>query len=330
MRFGRLRRREFITLLGGAAAWPLTARAQQAAMPVIGFLSGRSPNDSVSNVTAFRRGLGEVGFIEGQNAKIDFRWALGHYDQLPALSADLVRHQVTAIFAGTLPAALAAKAATATIPIVFSIGGDPIEAGLVTSMSRPTGNLTGVTTFLGELLPKRLELLRELVPSATLIGVLLNPHNPNAEARSKNLQQAARTVGQQVLIVSAGSEYDLVSAFTTIVQKRAGALVVSDDPLLIGHSQQIVALAARHAVPAIYFTRSDTVNGGLMSYGANIDDLYRQAGTYIGRLLKGEKPTDLPVVQPTKFEFVINLKTAKALGLEVPLIMQMTADEVIE
>jgi putative ABC transport system substrate-binding protein len=330
MRFGRLRRREFITLLGGAAAWPLTARAQQAAMPVIGFLSGRSPNDSVSNVTAFRRGLGEVGFIEGQNAKIDFRWALGHYDQLPALSADLVRRQVTAIFAGTLPAALAAKAATSTIPIVFSIGGDPIEARLVTSMSRPTGNLTGVTTFLGELLPKRLELLRELAPSATLVGVLVNPQNPNAEARSKDVQEAARTVGQQILIVSAGSEHDLVSAFTTLVQKRASALVVSDDPLLIGYSQQIVALAARHAVPTIYFLRSDTVNGGLMSYGANVDDLYRQAGTYIGRLLKGEKPTDLPVVQPTKFEFVINLKTAKALGLEVPLIMQMTADEVIE
>jgi putative tryptophan/tyrosine transport system substrate-binding protein len=326
-----MRRREFMTVFGGATVtWPLAARAQQPAMPVIGFLSGRSPNDSIANVAAFRRGLGEVGFIEGQNAELDFRWALGHYDQLPALSADLVRRQLTAIFASTLPAALAAKAATATIPIVFSIGGDPVEAGLVTSMSRPTGNLTGVTVFLGELLPKRLELLRELVPAARLIGVLVNPNNPNVEARSRDVQEAARTVGQQILIISAGSEHDLVSAFTTLVQQRAGALVVSDDPLLIGYSQQIVALAARYAVPAIYFFRSDTVNGGLMSYGANLSDMYRLAGIYTGRILKGEKPTDLPVLQPTKFEFVINLKTAKALGITFPPSFHLRADEVIE
>jgi putative ABC transport system substrate-binding protein len=323
-----MRRRDALSLLGGAAvSWPLRASAQQGAMPVIGLL--RAGQMEERNLTAFRTGLGELGYVEGRNVAIELH-ATDQYDRLPALASELVRRQVTAIFASTLPAALAAKAATATIPVVFNIGGDPIEAGLVTSMNRPTSNLTGVTVFLGELLAKRLELLRELVPSATIIGVLINSNNPNADARSRDVQEAARTVGQQIVIVSAGSEHDLVSAFTTLVQQRVGALVVSDDPLLGGYSEQIVALAARHAVPAIYFFRSDTVKGGLMSYGANIESHYHEAGTYIGRILKGEKPADLPVLQPTKFEFVINLKTAKALGLTIPPTLLALADEVIE
>ena len=323
-----MRRREVITLLSGAAvSWPLAARAQQAAMPVIGLL--RAGQMDEKGLTALRTGLSELGYVEGRNVAIELH-ATEQYDRLPVLASELVRRQVAVIYASTLSAALAAKAATATIPIVFSIGGDPIEAGLVTSMSRPTGNLTGATIFLGELLPKRLELLRELVPSATLIGVLLNPNNPNSEARSRDVQEAARTIGQRILLVQAGNERDFVSAFSTLVQQRAGALVVSDDPLLSVHSEQIIALAARHALPAIYFFRLDTVNGGMMSYGANIDDQYRQAGTYVGRILKGEKPADLPVLQPTKFEIVINLKTAKALGLDIPAKLLALADEVIE
>jgi putative ABC transport system substrate-binding protein len=323
-----MRRREFITALGGAAvSWPLAARAQQPSMPVIGLL--RAGQMDEKGLTALRTGLSELGYAEGRNVAIELH-ATEQYDRLPVLASELVRRQVAVIYASTLSAALAAKAATATIPIVFSIGGDPIEAGLVTSMSRPTGNLTGATIFLGELLPKRLELLRELVPSATLIGVLLNPNNPNSEARSRDVQEAARTIGQRILLVQAGNERDFVSAFSTLVQQRAGALVVSDDPLLSVHSEQIIALAARHALPTIYFFRLDTVNGGMMSYGANIDDQYRQAGTYVGRILKGEKPADLPVLQPTKFDLVINLKTAKSLGLTVPPTLLARADEVIE
>jgi putative ABC transport system substrate-binding protein len=324
-----MRRREFLgVVVGGAAvAWPLAARAQQATMPVIGLL--RAGQMDEKGLTALRTGLSELGYAEGRNVAIELH-ATEQYDRLPVLASELVRRQVAVIYASTLSAALAVKAATATIPIVFSIGGDPIEAGLVTSMSRPTGNLTGATIFLGELLPKRLELLRELVPSATLIGVLLNPNNPNSEARSRDVQEAARTIGQRILLVQAGNERDFVSAFSTLVQQRAGALVVSDDPLLSVHSEQIIALAARHALPTIYFFRLDTVNGGMMSYGANIDDQYRQAGTYVGRILKGEKPADLPVLQPTKFDLVINLKTAKALGLTVPPTLLARADEVIE
>jgi ABC-type uncharacterized transport system substrate-binding protein len=323
-----MRRREFITALGGAAvAWPLAARAQQPSMPVIGLL--RAGQMDEKGLTALRTGLSELGYAEGRNVAIELH-ATEQYDRLPVLASELVRRQVAVIYASTLSAALAAKAATATIPIVFSIGGDPIEAGLVTSMSRPTGNLTGATIFLGELLPKRLELLRELVPSATLIGVLLNPNNPNSEARSRDVQEAARTIGQRILLLQAGNERDFVSAFSTLVQQRAGALVVSDDPLLSVHSEQIIALAARHALPTIYFFRLDTVNGGMMSYGVNIDDQYRQAGTYVGRILKGEKPADLPVLQPTKFDLVINLKTAKSLGLTVPPTLLARADEVIE
>jgi putative ABC transport system substrate-binding protein len=323
-----MRRREFITALGGAAvSWPLAARAQQPSMPVIGLL--RAGQMDEKGLTALRTGLSELGYAEGRNVAIELH-ATEQYDRLPVLASELVRRQVAVIYASTLSAAHAAKAATATIPIVFSIGGDPIEAGLVTSMSRPTGNLTGATIFLGELLPKRLELLRELVPSATLIGVLLNPNNPNSDARSRDVQEAARTIGQRILLVQAGNERDFVSAFSTLVQQRAGALVVSDDPLLSVHSEQIIALAARHALPTIYFFRLDTVNGGMMSYGVNIDDQYRQAGTYVGRILKGEKPADLPVLQPTRFDLVINLKTAKALGLTVSPTLLARADEVIE
>jgi putative tryptophan/tyrosine transport system substrate-binding protein len=323
-----MKRREFITLLGGAvAAWPVAVQAQQPTLPVIGLL--RAGQMDESNLRAFRTGLSELGYEEGRNVTIELH-ATEQYARLPALASELVRRQVAVIYASTLPAALAAKAATATIPVVFSIGGDPIEAGLVTSMNRPTGNLTGATIFLGELLPKRLELLRELVPSATLIGVLVNPNNPNSEARSKDVQEAARTIGQQTLIVHAGRERDFVSAFETLIQQRAGALVVGDDPFFGTHSEKIVALAARHALPAIYFFRSDTGNGGLMSYGADIDDQIRQAGAYVGRILKGEKPADLPVLQPTKFQFVINLKTAKALGITFPPSFHLRADEVIE
>jgi putative tryptophan/tyrosine transport system substrate-binding protein len=323
-----MKRREFITVLGGAAAtWPLAAWPQQPTMPVVGLL--RAGQMDENGLRAFRTGLSELGYEEGRNVAIELH-ATEQYARLPALASELVRRPAAVIYASTLPAALAAKAATATIPVVFSIGGDPIEAGVVTSMNRPTGNLTGVTIFLGELLPKRLELLREVVPSATLIGVLINPNNPNSKARSKDVQEAARTIGQQTLIVHAGSKRDFVSAFATLVQQRAGALVVGDDPFFGTHIEQIVALAASHSLPAIYFFRSDTVNGGLMSYGADVDDQTRQAGAYVGRILKGEKPADLPVLQPTKFQFVINLRTTKALGLNIPPSLLARADEVIE
>jgi putative ABC transport system substrate-binding protein len=323
-----MRRREFIALVGGAAAWPLAARAQQPAMPVIGWLrAGIPPN--VDRLAAFRQGLNELGYVEGRNVAVELQNS-EQYDRLAALASDLVRRQVTAIFAENLPAAVASRAASATIPIVFSIGGDPIRDGLVTSLSRPSGNLAGVTLFLGELLPKRLELLRELVPNAAVIAVLLNPDNPNLQTRSRDVQEAARNTGQQILVVNAGSENDIDMAFATIVQQRAAALLVSDDPFLSGRREQILALAARHAVPASYPFRDFASAGGLMSYGASQGDAVRQAGVYVGRILKGEKPADLPVVQPTKFELVINLKTARALGLQVPLLLQQRADDVIE
>jgi ABC-type uncharacterized transport system substrate-binding protein len=324
-----MRRREVITLLGGAAAWPLAGRAQQPAMPVIGWLRAGAPPNA-DYLAAFRQGLNEFGYVEGRNVAIELRNS-EQYDHLPGLASELVRGQVAAIFANNIPAAVAARAATATIPIVFAIGGDPIRDGLVTSISRPTGNLTGVTFFTGELLPKRLELLRELVPTAQVIAVLLNPNNPNLQTRLRDVQEAARKVGQQILIVNAGSESDIDTAFATIVQQRVPALLVSDDPFFFDTgSKQIVELAARYAIPASHFHSAFVRAGGLISYAANIPNQIRAAGRYIGRILQGAKPADLPVLQPTKLELIINLKTAKALGLEVPPMLLARADEVIE
>jgi putative ABC transport system substrate-binding protein len=325
-------RREFITLLGDAAvAWPLAARAQQPTMPVVGFLSGAAPGPFTHLVAAFREGLKETGYIEGQNATIEYRWAEGHYERLPVLAVDLVRRQVAVIAAtGGTRAGLAAKAATATIPIVFSSGADPIKAGLVASLNRPGGNITGVYLLIGELDPKKLGLLRELVPHASVIAVLLNLNSAEVRARSAVVQEAARTVGQQIHILHASTERELETAFASLVQLRAGALVVGSDPFFNSRRGQLIALAARYAIPAIYEGREYALAGGLISYGTSLAEGYRQVGLYAGRILKGEKPMDLPIVQSTKFEFVINLKTAKALGFTVPNSMQLLADEVIE
>jgi len=323
-----IQRREFIVTLG-AATWSLTARAQQPAMPVVGVLNSETPESQAERMAAFRQGLKESGFVEGQNVAIELHWAKGQYGRLPALAADLVRRHVTVIVAVALPTALATKATTSTIPIVFASGGDPVQVGLVDSLNRPGANVTGVSLFNVALGGKRLGLLLELVPSASTIAVLENPNNPRADFDTAEAQ-TANAVGKQILIAKAANERDLDGAFATLVQGRAGAVLIPAEPLFISRREQLVRLAARHAVPAIYEIREFVAAGGLMSYGINAADAYRQVGIYTGQVLKGTKPADLPVLQPTKFELVINLKTAKALGLDVPAELLALADEVIE
>ena len=323
-----MRRREFIGLLGAAAAWPQAASAQPQAMPVIGFLSGVSPGLWAGRVRAFGEGLSETGYVEGRNVTIEYRWAEGQYDRLPALAADLIRRRVTVITANN-PAARIVKAATATIPIVFTTGGDPVSEGLVASLSRPGGNVTGVTSLNAEVAPKRLELLHEVVPTAT-IGLLVNPTNPSAETVSKDLQAAARTLGLQLQILHASTERDIETVFATSSQLRARALVIATDAFFFSRSEQLAALTLRHALPAISQFREFAAAGGLMSYGGSFAETYHRAGVYTGRVLKGEKPADLPVQQATKVELIINLNTAKALGLTLPLSLLGRADEVIE
>jgi putative ABC transport system substrate-binding protein len=328
-----MRRREFITLLcGAAAAWPLAAGAQQAAMSVVSLVSARVPDASTRHAAAFRKGLSETGYIEGQNVTVEYHWFSGQYDRLPALMADLVHRRVAIIATpGGSPVALAAKAATTTIPIVFGVGEDPVKLGLVSSLARPGGNATGINIFLQEIAAKRLGLLHELLPKAVRIAVLVNPANAaTAEATLRDVPEAARAIGLQIQVLNASTSREIEAVFATLARDRADALFVAPDSFFISRRDQFATLAAGHGIPAAYSTREDVEAGGLMSYGTDILDMWRQVGVYTGQILKGAKPADLPVVQSTKFEFVINLLTAKALGIEVPATLLARADEVIE
>ena len=326
-----MRRREFITFLGGATMWPLAARAHQQGMPVVGFLSARSPAEASADLAAFRHGLEQTGYFEGRNLAIEYRWAEGRYDRLPAMAAELVARQVAVIAAaGGEPSGLAAKAATSTIPIVCTLGGDAVEAGLVSSLNHPGGNITGVTIVGLETAPKRVELAHLLVPNTRALAALINPKFPLALSEMRDLQAAAHSLGLDITMLDASGESEISEAFAAIPRDKVGALIINTDPLLLGQREQIVQLAARYKIPTIYFLRDFVDAGGLMSYGPNIHNGYRQAGVYVGRILKGEEVGDLPVVQPTRFDLVINLRTAKTLGLEIPTILLIGANEVIE
>jgi putative ABC transport system substrate-binding protein len=326
-----VQRRAFIGALGGAATWPLAARAQQAALPVVGFLGAPSPVPYARYVAAIHQGLKDAGYVEGQNVRFEYRWAEGQYDRLPALAADLVSRQVAVIVSiGGAPSTVAAKNATTSVPVVFAIGADPVELGLVASLNRPGGNVTGVAMLAVELEAKRFELLHELVPTAALSAFLVNPGNPQAETQVDDVQRAARTIGQRVIVLRASNERELYKTFATLARERVDALLVGGDTFFTSQPILFVVLTARHAIPTIYPWRSHVDAGGLMSYGANLLDTYRQAGVYAGRILKGEKPADLPVLQSTKFEMVINLKVANAIGFTVPASFLARADEVIE
>jgi putative ABC transport system substrate-binding protein len=326
-----MRRREFITALGSVVAWPLALRAEQPAMPVIGFLSTRSPDESARVVLAFQRGLAQGGYADGQNVTIEYRWALSRYDRLGALATELVHRPVNLIVAvGADPSARAAKAATATIPIVATFSTDPVAAGLVSSFSRPGGNLTGISDLTTTLEPKRLELLHELVPQARTIAVVLNPTFPPSAQQLKDIQEAARAIGVRLHILRASTDEEIELAFASITELNVPAFTIASDPFLLTRRDKIVALAARHAVPGMYFFRDYPLAGGLMSYGTDLADVYQQIGLYAGRVLKGDKPADLPIMQPTKFELSINLKTARTLGIEIPATLLARADEVIE
>jgi putative ABC transport system substrate-binding protein len=326
-----MKRRTFIAGLGSAAAWSLAAWAQQPAMPVVGWLGGQSPESEREVLPAFRKGLAETGYVEGRNVIVEYRWAENDYDRLSALAADLVRQRVAVIVTGTTSSTLAAKAATQTIPIVFRIGSDPVGLGLVASLNRLSGNLTGVAVLAGDIAPKRLALLHELVPRIASIAMLVNPANPSyVQAETKDLQSAAHVLGVRVLVMNGGTESDIAAAFATLVEQQVSAVLISADIFFYTARQQILSLAARHAIPTMFYDRPSVAAGGLLSYGADLPDANRQVGLYTGRILKGEKPADLPVVQPTKFELVINLRTAKALGLTIPETLLATADEVIQ
>jgi putative ABC transport system substrate-binding protein len=324
-------RRRFVTLLGVAAAtWPVAARAQQPAVPIVGYLSAAASDSPSANLAVFRRGLAEAGYVEGQNVAIEYRWSGDQPDRLRALATELVSRKVTVLYAVSNAAAYAAKAATSTVPIVFLSGGDPVEIGLVASLNRPEGNATGVTLFLNELSAKRLELLHETVPNVAVIAFMVNPTNPRAKVNTSELQAAARAARQDILIVNVSYESELEAAFATLTQRGAGTLLVDGDILFNAQRDRLIRLAERHRLPVSYQVRESVVAGGLMSYGPSLPDAHQQAGVYVGRILKGEKPSDLPVLRPTKFELVINLKTAKALGLDVPATLLARADEVIE